>query len=245
MSDVKSIIEQLESIASEDLINIKIPSLYENRKFKSVSVKQHKDIIKTIMSGIEGSIRLGIIYNNIILNNCATPNVDFKMRDRNYILLNLRESFISDEIKLKEHTYSLSDLPVYNYTEEYTETVEYNNIIVNLTEPTISKDTLITEKCLFEFSKISSESKKVEESVGIVLTHEIIKFIKNVSINDNTIEFDSLSMQDKKSVVDKLPLKLNNKIIDHINRYKEKDASFYTFADGERVTFDASFLTGE
>ena len=74
---------------------------------------------------------------------------------------------------------------------------------------------------------------------------QIIKFVKQVKIGELVLSFDKLSLHEKKSIVDTLPLRLNNDIVDYISKYKEYEQSLLTFADGTRLTIDASFLTSE
>lgn len=245
MSDIKQFIQQLETINDGEVVEITIPSLKKRGRFRALTVKQHKDIIKTVMEGFDGSIKTPATFNTILKENCIDKNIDLKLYDRNHILVELRKSTIGETVKIGDNTYNLNDLPKFNFEYDVTSQLDYKNIAVELEIPNLEKDTHITEKSMLEFSKLSTEEKKVKDSINILLTFEIIKFVKQVKIGELILNFDKLTLHEKKSIVDALPLKLNNTIIDYISKYKEYEQSLLTFADGTKLTIDASFLTSE
>jgi hypothetical protein len=245
VSDIKQFIQQLETINDGEVIDITIPSLKKKGRFRALTVKQHKDIIKTVMEGFDGSIKTPVTFNNILKENSIDKNIDLKLYDRNHILVELRKATIGNKVKIGDTTFLLSELPKFNFEYDVEPLIDYKNIAVELEIPNLEKDTHITEKSMFEFSKLSTEEKKVKDSINILLTFEIIKFVKQVKIGELVLSFDKLSLHEKKSIVDTLPLRLNNDIVDYISKYKEYEQSLLTFADGTRLTIDASFLTSE
>lgn len=245
MSDIKQFIQQLETIADGEVVDIFVPSAKRKSKFRALTVKQHKEIIKTVMEGFDGSIKTPVTFNNILKENALDKGLELKLYDRNHILVELRKATIGETVKISDNTFNLKDLPKFNFDYDGDPKIEYKNISVELEIPTLEKDTHLTEKSVFEFAKISSEDKKVKDSVNILLTFEIIKFIKQVKIGELIINFDKLSLHEKKSIVEAFPLKLNNSIIDYISKYKEYEQSLLTFTDGTKLTIDASFLTSE
>lgn len=245
MSDIKQFIQQLETIADGEVVDIFVPSAKRKSKFRALTVKQHKEIIKTVMEGFDGSIKTPVTFNNILKENALDKGLELKLYDRNHILVELRKATIGETVKISDNTFNLNDLPKFNFDYDGDPKIEYKNISVELEIPTLEKDTHLTEKSVFEFAKISSEDKKVKDSVNILLTFEIIKFIKQVKIGELIINFDKLSLHEKKSIVEAFPLKLNNSIIDYISKYKEYEQSLLTFTDGTKLTIDASFLTSE
>lgn len=245
MSDIKQFIQQLETINDGEVVEVAIPSLKRKGKFRALTVKQHKDIIKTVMEGFDGSIKTPITFNSILKENIIEKNIDLKLYDRNHILVKLRKVTIGENVKIGDNTYNLNELPKFNFEFETSSQINYKDIIVDIEIPNLEKDTQITEKSLLEFAKLSTEEKKVKDSINILLTFEIIKFIKQVKIGEHILSFDKLSLHEKKSIVDALPLKLNNSIVEYISKYKEYEQSLLTFADGTKLTIDASFLTSE
>ena len=96
-----------------------------------------------------------------------------------------------------------------------------------------------------EFTKSAGESHKIGNSLNILLIFEIIKFIKSVTIDDTVINFTDYNTYDKKNIVDNLPLKINNDVLEYIAKYKEYEQALFTFADGAKLSIDASFLSIE
>lgn len=245
MNDIKQFIQQLETINDGEIIDIIVPSTKKKAKFRAFSVKQHKEIIKTVMEGFDGSIKSPVTLNNIIKENSVDKTLEFKLYDRNYILTQLRRSSIGQTVKINDNEYNLDSLPKFVYEYDGDPNIEYKNIFVELDIPTLDKDTSITEKSILEFAKLSTEEKKVKDSINILLTYEIIKFVKTVKIGDLVLNFETLNLHEKKNIIENLPLMLNNKIVDYISKYKEYEQSLLTFDDGTKLTIDASFLTSE
>jgi hypothetical protein len=243
-NNITNFLTQLDTLNKDETVVVVLPSTGKKTKFKPMSVKQHKDIIKTAMEGFDGNIRSNIVYNNILKEN-SLSDIEFKTYDRNVILLNIRKSSIGSKVDINEKTYDVNDLPPFKFDFETPQVLTHNGISATVDIPTIDEDTVITEKASQELNKISNEDKKIKESVGILLTYEIIKYIKSVTIAETTLNFEDLSLYDKKSIVEQLPLKLNNKVINFITDFKEHEQSMFTFEDGEKLVIDASFLTGE
>ena len=57
--------------------------------------------------------------------------------------------------------------------------------------------------------------------------------------------FNDNNLFESKQVVSNLPLKLNNKIIEAISEFREKDEQNITFNDGTLLEIDASFLSDD
>jgi hypothetical protein len=56
---------------------------------------------------------------------------------------------------------------------------------------------------------------------------------------------NQLGIYDRKNIIENLPLKLNNDILEYIAQYKEYEQGLFTFPDGARLSIDASFLSAE
>ena len=242
MSDITNILKELQAIEDDSVVDIFVPSVGRLVKFKPLSVKQHHEILKCGIDGISGSIKLSIILNKIIIDNCLEP-IDFMVYDSEWILLNLRISNVGTSITLDERIYNLGDLTRNVKLFDYTTVVSYKDINVQLVVPTIKQDIEISEACYKDFSKGNIEDKKVSDTISSMLSYEIAKFIKTVSVNDTTIDFESLSINDKRKILDSLPLTINNKITDFITKYRNHEQVSYTFEDGTVLLIDGDFLT--
>lgn len=245
MSDInlKDFIKDLESLNEENTISINVPSCDKSFKFKLINVSQHKELLKSAFEGYEGVIRSNVIFNDIITANCE-GECEFSLMDKVPVLLQLRKASIGDDISVGDDTYKLSDLPQIDETFESVGTKEYNGIEVVLKVPSLERDNKVSAQLIKEFHKLSDTDKDTE-AINLVLTFEIIKFIESVTINGSTFVFDAYNSYDCRKLVDALPLKLNNMIIEFITSYRTFENKFLTFDDGTILEIDAGFLSSE
>lgn len=243
-TDLKSFLSELSEINEANIVDILIPSTGKKVKFRLFNVNQQKDLIRTAFEGIEGAVKSGIIFNNIINDNSLKAE-SFSLIDRGHILLNLRKASIGESVSIKDKTYKLDDLPKLMVSDiKQQDSITYSDITVSVSIPSLERDTKVSEKIIGELSKLSDDNKQ-KESVNVLLVYEIIKYINSVSIKEAELDFSSLSIYECKKIVEALPLKLNNLIIDFIAQYKQIEENSLTFEDGAKVEIDASFLSSE
>lgn len=239
-----SFLSKLDTLSKNEIVKVYVPSLKKEIPFKLFSVGQQKELIRTALTGVDGAVKCGIIYDEIIQSNCQ-EDVELSLEDKNAILIALRRETIGNTIKIEDTEYDLSDLPTkLDPFKPRKETLKFSGLEVKLEIPTIEQDKAVSEKALIDISKLKEDKKKVE-SVNIILTYEIIKFIKSIKDGDAELSFDDLNMYERKKVVESLPLKINNKIITFIGTVTEYANQYITFKDDTVVEFDAGFLTRE
>ena len=244
MSNIKSFLDELKELNEKEYVDVYVPSIKKTLPFKPFSVKQQRDIIKTILSGIEGVVSTTIIFNNIIKDN-SSQAIDFKYYDRNKILVDIRRQSVGNTITINNNSYELDTLPVYSFSPKEEETFKYNGITVTVRIPTLEEDTKITEKSVTEIIKLAGDEKKNGNSINILLVYELMKFIQTIQIDNNVINLCEQGTYDRKNIIENLPLKLNNIILDFISKYKEQEQELFTFSDGTKLNIDASFITSE
>ena len=93
MSNIKSFIDELKQLSDNDHFSVFVPSIGKEIKFRAFSVKQHKDLMKSALDGVEGSLKMYKTFNDIIISNSLEP-VDFSIYDRTKILVDLRKKCI-------------------------------------------------------------------------------------------------------------------------------------------------------
>ena len=203
MSDIKSFLDELKQLNEKDCFDVFVTSIDKKVPFKALSVKQHKDIVRSLLGGVEGTVLVTKIFNDIILEN-STQFSDFKLYDRNKILVELRKQSISDKVTIDDKDYLLSELPEYKAVFKVSSEFSYKGIDVKLTIPSLELDSKITEKSVIEISKFTSDEKKVSNSINILLAYEIMKFIETIKIDDTLITFSELGTYDKKNIIENL-----------------------------------------
>ena len=65
------------------------------------------------------------------------------------------------------------------------------------------------------------------------------------NILNNSFYFEDISVYERVSIVNELPLALNNNIIDYISGTKTVETESLTFDDGNVVEIDAGFLAAD
>ena len=107
MSNIKSFIDELKQLSDNDHFSVFVPSIGKEIKFRAFSVKQHKDLMKSALDGVEGSLKMYKTFNDIIISNSLEP-VDFSVYDRTKILVDLRKQCISELIDISDLEYNLN-----------------------------------------------------------------------------------------------------------------------------------------
>mgnify|MGYP006097554681 FL=1 len=243
-ADVKSFLANLKEVNDTNTVSIKVPSTGKKASFTLFNVSQQKQLLRAAFEGVEGSINQSSIFNSIVQDNCS-KEIDFLVSDRAAILIDMRKAVVGNKLTIGETEYNLNDLAEFDSSEFKTSAeVKSSGVTLKLEVPTLKADTNINKKMIGELSKLTDEKKKVQ-SIEMVLTYEIVKYISKVSIGSNVIDFAELSAYERKAVVNELPLALNNKVITFISDLKELEAANYTFEDGTVVEIDSGFLNAE
>ena len=69
MSNVKSFLDELKQFNDNEFVDAYVPSINKKLPFKAFSVKQQRDVIKTILEGVEGTVLSTKIFNDIVKDN--------------------------------------------------------------------------------------------------------------------------------------------------------------------------------
>jgi Mg/Co/Ni transporter MgtE len=81
--------------------------------------------------------------------------------------------------------------------------------------------------------------KDVGKNLSNLFTFEIVKFIKSIKFGEKNLTFSELSVKDRISVVENLPLTINQDIAKFIDSIKELDRyQTKVEIDGEEKSFD-------
>lgn len=245
-SNVTSFLESLEELNNANTVTIKVPSTGKDVEFKLASVSQQKELISTVFgSDVEGSFKRLNIFNGIIETN-SKEDLNFLVVDRDTIILEIRKKLIGNSFFVDGVEFDLNDLkPVDVSSIELTKVIEHDGITVNLAVPTLKTDTTVNKKILDELSKITSELEKIKQNFNLIITHEASKYVVDVTINGMTVVFDEISVYERTKIIDKLPLKLNQKIIDYVSLTKRVSNNALKFQNGIFVEIAAGFLSGD
>ena len=244
-SDVKSVLTNLQELNDTTTVSIKVPSTGKNVLFKLASVSQQKELLRSAFDGVDGVIKRANILNKIITDN-STSDTDFLIIDKNVILIELRKASIGSDITIKDVKYDLNNLPTFKKSDvKLKGTVTHDGITAKLKVPNLTLDTEINTKLGTELAKVTDQQEKIKQSIDVVVSYETSKYIDSIKIGDAVIVFDQISSFERREIVNNLPLKLSNKILDYIGEVKEVTDLSITFDEEVIVEIDASFLSAD
>lgn len=231
MSNINDFIKLLDINVNEN-VNVFVPSLGETVGCKPFTVPQQKEVIKSTLNGIKGNITLPRVFNNIVLENLQTDKVPLIV-DRNAILVQLRimslgtviydDSGEKTDLQFKEE-----ELPIPSST-----TINDSGITVTLSIPTVKKDN--------EYINIleGREYETAGDIVNDLYIFEVAKYIDKIEFQGQAA---SPSVKDSIVLVNKLPLSLNDKILQYIKTVKDYENTVLTAENGSPVSLNARFF---
>lgn len=245
MSVVNSFIDKLTKLKTEDTVKLKLISCDTEVQFSRLDVKQQKKLLKHAMDGTSGIASCLKELNTIIFDNIIDKSVHLSSIDKYPILISLRKQSLGNKINIDGNTYSLDDLPTHlKLPESFTfAEVEEHGITVCLEIPSLKADTDYLTKIIQEVNKV--KENQATETIAIMYTYEIIKFISKIRFSEGEINFNLIPVNERKTIVENLPVTLNQKILNFINKIREFENTFVTFSDGVVVPINTLFLTGE
>lgn len=245
MSISSDLLDKLNKINEESSVQIFVPSVGREAKFKPLNIKQQKDLIKTSMDGAISGASLSQVINNIILTN-TEEQINFKVYDRYAIAMGLR-SCTKDSYRHKNKEIKLSKVietgikKFQKHTLKDTLDIDFHNIKITLQIPSLHRDIQVNEEFIKDI-KNRSQEVNYGDILGDLYIYEIVKFIKNISIEDDICELDNLSVKDCIHIVENLPVALNSQIIEYIQSTREMENIFITLENGI-IEINTTFFT--
>ncbi len=250
-----------------------IPSLQKKVMFREINTAQQKRLVKAIIDSPAYNTEFIFALQQIIKENCVDNSININeltIYDKMIISLIMRSVSIGDIITMtlksaKEDKTFTRELKLKELVEKVVNEIkiesttiadDLNMFTVDCSLPTIGEE--------YEMeSQLHKNNKNVEintdnelrETIGSVFINEIVKYIKNITIknkeNDELtiIDLKQLDFKNRIKVIESLPSKLINKIIDYIgliNKEFEKILLVKVDNNGEnlewRLKIDSSFF---
>lgn len=235
---VSDLLGKLEALNNSNLVEVYVPSQSSIMKFKQLSVKQQKDLIKTGLDGALAGATINNVFNEIIELN-AVEACDFNVFDKAAIITALRVHAFGGNYTEGDAQVDLNKLInrqlVLNNTT--TSTVSHQDaVIIKLEVPSLKRDTMINNAIIAKLK--TNQNVEVGDAVGSLYVHEIVKFISSVTVGDDVVDFLKSSAKDCMQVVETLPAKLLTEIVEFIQQFRDQETEFLTI-DGVTVALDA------
>jgi len=246
---VTSILSKLNQINESNLISVYVPSAKKEMKFKPISVRQQKDLIKSGLDGILSGIIISNVINQVITDN-STEKYDFLVVDKIPVILSLRkQSFGSEFVSKQDQNETRYDLDLIlskdlSYTNIGKTQLSLDNVDITVTLDvlTLEEDTKINN---FQLDKLKKgKEEDISETVGSLFIYEILKFITKLEVNKEEVDMKAYSIKDRLSVVENIPAELNNKILEYIQGFRKEEMDYIT-VDGNTLSIDARLFSKE
>lgn len=230
----KNFLKTLEEL-NNNKFDVFCPYANKTIEANALTFKQQKDLISTLTDGTLGVIQFQRIINNILIDNTGE---DLSVLDRVPAILKMRIQSIGEEIIVDGVKINISKiLDKVGVTKFPTLLpIKHTQFIVNLYVPTLREEIKILNSIVDDLKK---DSKDLGKSIVNVYTHEIVKFVDNIVIGKDVLDFKVLSVRDRINIVEKLPLSINKQIIKEIEKVKKVEADLLTVdVDGGTKSFD-------
>lgn len=242
-SDVKSFLSNLQELNDANTVTVKVPSKGKNASFKLASVSQQKKLLSSAFDGVDGVVKRANIFNSLITDNSVEDN-DYLVIDRPAILIGLRKESVGSKVTIGDVEYDINDLsPIKKSDVELKSTISHDGIKVAVSVPNLEVDSNINDKLIAELAKITDDKEKLKQSISLVVSYETSKYIDSIEIGEDVVKFGDISSYERKAIVDNLPLKLSNRILDYIGGVKAVTDKAVTFDDEVILEIDAGFLS--
>lgn len=240
---ISSILSKLNELNNSNLVSIYIPSLKKEMQFKPLSVKQQKDLIKSGLDGYLSGITISNVIGEIILDN-SIEKYDYLVTDKLPILLALRKQAFGNIFILKEDDsetkFDLDDILENELSYSFDTQVEIklanSDVIAHVDVVKIKDDIKINQ---FQLEKLRKNKEEIiSETVGSMFIYEIVKFVTKIIIGKDELDLTSLPIKDRLTVIELVPVTLNNSILEYIEKFRKEELNYVTI-DGKTLPIDA------
>ena len=181
----------------------------------------------------DSSMQVGF-YTTItkILKKSLTTDKQYNIIDRLlYILQTRAKSVASTKIFTEEDSHITIDFDklVYDLQQGITKNAEWfspkihknDNITIVCDIPTIEGDVLAGEQFYKHFTVNVDNEDDIKLFIGQNFMIELTKCVKSITIEDSTLEFSTLSFEDRLKAIEEIPTFLMQDVINYNKNYKK------------------------
>jgi hypothetical protein len=246
--DLAQALSILDNVSKEFFITEAwIPSLKRSVKIKEITANQQKAMIESAIDSVVSKSTFTKVFYNIVLSNCLEEKSvveAFTVADKASIGFSMRKQ-ISDTIKvvLNEDPKIELEVALSDIISKFTSYVHPDNQIVKFEKNGVSIEVemglpLFSSESAFDaviYGKEKSDNQ-VEEIKNLVtgaFLGETAKFIKEIKVGEQSLNYSSLHIQQKILVVEKFPAALVQSVLESIVSLKKDLDTLSTVSVGE------------
>ena len=233
MSDkFNDILNEIKSARS--VLTVFLPSAQTEVELAPLTLAQQKLIIEGTSDTTLGVLFFNNIFYKILKENLKGNIKDFNTIDRVNLTLALRQH-LKDSID-DENDETVSKILTRNkdipYNIEPT-TVTTGDFIFTVQAPTLDVDNFVNTHLLNKYKNVSLDDNKLKNLISDLYAFEILKFIKNVNINEKEVNLHNELTQSIKVLesIDSIHFK---QVTEYINSVRDEEAKYTKYTTGDK-----------
>ena len=121
--------------------------------------------------------------------------------------INLRKEALGNIVNVEQETVELqrilNNLENIPFKLKPERSVKYKNLKINLEVPTLSQENTILSNCE---QHLETESDTLKNDVGQLYIYEIVKYIKSVEMDDESVDMSEIRISERIKLIESLPL---------------------------------------
>ena len=234
--DLAQALRILDNVSKEFFITEAwIPSLKRTVKIQEITAKQQKSIIESAIDSVVSKSTFTKVFYNIVESNCLEDKAvieAFTVADKASIAFSMRKQ-ISNTIKVVLDEDSKIELEVsldeiiskfssYDHPENQIIKFEKNGVIIEVIVglPLFSTESAF-DAIIYGKEKSENQVEEIKNLVTNAFLGETAKYIKEIKVGEQSLNYTSLHNQQKILVVEKFPAALVQKILEKIVLFKK------------------------
>jgi hypothetical protein len=209
MTNINDIINTLDTIAEKNSIDVYLPCIGSTTKVKSLTTKQQKMFYTCIKDNILYNTKFIITAYDVIKENLLDKTIlnILTIVDRDIILLALRKQALGTKVKKADFTNCLNNVNTIILPEN--KKITLDSITLELQVPLAINQYNMEWELRRNLDDIKLTLEEITQNVVI---NNVVKFIKEIYINDVAININNLSYADRINIAEKLPSEFLNLI---------------------------------
>lgn len=226
-----------------------------NYVFNELTMKDQRRILNMGFSPIEIPVRISNVYNDFVTTAVKLKDDVVDVSDvitmdvKPYVMVQLRLLTLGNKYQDSDgKSFTIREVTDSDLTNKVEpKIIEFNNFIIRLAVPTLTKDRQINGQLLVELGNF--KKKLSDEDYGKVAdlynVYELLKYITEIELNGKIFDFEKCPVNKKIKIVNSLPQRVVAEITDYIETVKEhEEKALQAFDDetGESTTMEMTTL---
>jgi len=257
-ANYNDILASVAELNKQQIIDIYVPSINDNVKFKPLTVKQQKRILSSGLDMELEKLSFSNTINELITENCLAGANNIRITDKPMIMLQLRQRAIGDkltvtegdskfEIDLSEHIEVVKNKLNTQINPQFN--VELQGVTITGETPDLKTDTKFNKLFAKTVKRGKSGELSLNDLVGDIYVHEMVKYVKSITINEIELAIDeSITADQVIKVFESLPMQISSKVTQEIKKLRENEIisiSHDSLPVDTQITLDVSLFTDE